>query len=74
MPFDPGQLKESGFLILKIASIVLLLLYFIYAFIIVRQVNLMTQTLDVDFKKPLKFFAVLHLLYALFLLLYATIM
>lgn len=74
MPFDPGQVKESGLMILKIASIVLLLLYFVYAFVIVRQVNLMTQTLDVAFKKPLKFFAIFHLCYALLLLLYAIIM
>ena len=74
IPIDPGQLKESGYLILKIGSVVLLLLYFIYAFVIVKQVSLMTQTLDVAFKKPLKFFAAFHLFYALLLLLYAIIM
>ncbi|KKR11249.1 MAG: hypothetical protein UT39_C0009G0009 [Candidatus Woesebacteria bacterium GW2011_GWA1_39_21] len=71
---DPGQLRDSGFFILKIASVVLLALYFVYAFIIVRQVNLMTQTIDVAFKKPLKVFAALHLIYALLVLLYAIIM
>ena len=74
MDFDPGQLRESGFFILKIASVVILVLYFVYAFIIVKQVNLMTQTLDVAFKKPLKFFARMHLIYALILLLYAIMM
>ena len=74
MNLDPGQLRESGFLILKIASIVILLLYFVYSFIIVKQVGLMTQTINVAFKKPLKVFSLIHLFYALMLLLYAIIM
>jgi len=69
-----GDLKESGFFIFKIASVVLLILYFIYAFVIVKQVILMTQTIDVAFKKPIKFIAYIHLFYASALLIYAIIM
>lgn len=74
MPIDPGQLRESGFFLLKIGSIVLLTLYFVFAFIIVKQVNLMTRTLDVALKKQLKIFAYIHLAYSLLVLMYAIIM
>ena len=74
MPIDPGQLRESGFFLLKIGSIVLLTLYFVFAFIIVKQVNLMTRTLDVALKKQLKVFAYIHLAYSLLVLMYAIIM
>lgn len=73
-PIDPGQLKESGFFLLKLGTIVLLSLYFIYSFIIVRQVNLMVNTIDLALKKSLKFVAYIHLIFALLLLLYAIIM
>jgi len=74
VPIDPGQLRESGFFLLKIGSIVLLTLYFVFAFIIVKQVNLMTRTLDVALKKQLKVFAYIHLAYSLLVLMYAIIM
>ena len=74
MPIDPGQLRESGFFLLKIGSIVLLTLYFVFAFIIVKQVYLMTRTLDVALKKQLKVFAYIHLAYSLLVLMYAIIM
>lgn len=74
MSIDPGQLRESGFFLLKIGSIVLLTLYFVFAFIIVKQVNLMTRTLDVALKKQLKIFAYIHLAYSLLVLMYAIIM
>ncbi len=67
-------LESSSLLLIKIGAIVLLSLYFIYSFIIVKQVNLMTQTLDVALKKQLKFFAVFHMLWAVVSLLYAIIM
>lgn len=69
-----GQLGSSGLFILKLASVVLLGMYFIFAFIIVKQVNLMTHTLDVSFKRPLKYFAMIHLIYAAIVLLYAIVM
>jgi len=74
MPIDPGQLRESGFFLLKIGSIVLLTLYFVFAYIIVKQVNLMTRTLDVALKKHLKIFAYIHFAYSLLVLMYAIIM
>lgn len=45
--------------------IVGLSLYIIFAFVVVRQVNQMTDTLEVGFEGPIRFAAWLHFLFAL---------
>lgn len=48
-------------------------LYSLFAGIIVRQVTLMTDTLEVGFETPLRLIAVLHLLFALGTFLFALL-
>lgn len=50
-----------------------LLLYVVFAFIVVRQVNLMAETLNVPIALPIKTVAWLHLGLAIFTLLFALI-
>lgn len=59
--------------IVKIFVIVLLSIYIIFAFVIVRQVQLMTDTLEVGFEKQLKFLSFLHFLFAIAVLAFAVI-
>ncbi len=71
IPINTIQIQSSVFFVIKIAAIILLLLYSFYAFIIVRQVNLMTLTISLSLKKSLKYAAIFHLIFALVLLVYA---
>jgi len=49
----------------KILILIALVLYTLFSGIMVRQVMLMTDTLEVGFETPIKIIAVLHLLFAL---------
>lgn len=73
-PIDITQIQSSGFFAIKLAAIVLLILYVFYAFIIVRQVKLMAQTIELSMEKTIKSVAFFHFLYAIALLFYAVIM
>lgn len=58
---------------IKILILVGLGIYCLFAGIIVRQVNLMTKTLEVGFETPIKLIAILHLLFALGTFLFALL-
>ncbi|HLE49077.1 MAG TPA: DUF5657 family protein [Patescibacteria group bacterium] len=74
MPFEIPQLESTGFIILKIAAIVGMALYVVFAFVVLKQVNIMTQTLEVNFEKPLRIAAALHLFTAILVFIYSIIM
>lgn len=59
--------------IIKIFVIILLAIYIIFSFVVIRQVQLMTDTLEVGFETQLKFFAFLHFLFAVAVLVFAII-
>lgn len=60
-------LKEGTivYTIFEVAVIGASIFYIIFAFVILKQVNKMTQTLEVGFEAPIKFFALVHLLLAI---------
>ena len=55
----------SVWVVVKLLFLFALLIYIIFCLVIVRQVNLMTETLDVGFESPLKLAAVAHLILAI---------
>ncbi|OGM26882.1 hypothetical protein A3D00_05435 [Candidatus Woesebacteria bacterium RIFCSPHIGHO2_02_FULL_38_9] len=55
----------SVWLVVKIAVLILLLLYIVFAFVIVKQVGLMIDTLSVGFEKPVRAISLFHLLFAI---------
>lgn len=59
--------------VIKIFMTIFLIIYIIFAFVIVRQVQLMTQTLEVGFEKQLKFLAILHFLFAIAVLVFSIL-
>lgn len=59
--------------IIKIFILILLVLYIIFAFVVVRQVQLMTKTLEVGFESQLKFLSLLHFLFAIAVLVFAIL-
>jgi len=59
--------------IIKIFVVFALGLYIAFALVVVRQVQLMTDTLEVGFEGPLRFLAIMHLLFAIAVLIFALI-
>lgn len=63
----------TALVLVKIAAIIGLAIYNIFAFIVIKQVNLMTQTLEVDLEGLIKSVAVLHFIFSLCALIYAVV-
>ena len=63
----------SIWLIAKIFVLIAFFLYIIFSVVVVRQVELMTATLEVGFETQIKLLSYLHLLFALFVFLAALI-
>jgi len=63
----------SLLLIGKVFMMFALTLYLIFALVIIRQVALMTQTLDVGFEVPIKLLTYIHLGFAIVVFILALI-
>ena len=57
--------SSSLWLLLKTFLLVGLMIYFVFASVVIRQVNQMTSTLKVGFERPIRFLAWMHLLMAI---------
>ena len=63
----------SIWLLIKIASLILLGLYLVFALVVVRQIKLMTSTLVLGFEGPIIFLGYVHLAFAILVFLTALI-
>jgi hypothetical protein len=54
--------------VIKAFALLALAVYVVFAFVIVKQVNLMTTTLEIGFEGPIRLLAWSHLVFALGLL------
>lgn len=59
--------------VLKILIIILLAIYIVFSYVIIRQVQLMTDTLVIGFETQLKFLAFIHFLFAVGVLIFSII-
>lgn len=57
-------------LIFKVGFLLFALIYFIFSLIVIRQVNLMSETLVTEGDQILKFIAIIHALFALGVIIY----
>ncbi len=55
----------KGFLLVSV------FIYIIFAFMVIRQVKLMTDTLEVGYETPLKIFSYVHFIFAVGIFVYA---
>lgn len=62
-------MSEFVYFIMKVGILGSLFMYLIFAFVITKQVNKMTETLKLGFELPIKIFALLHLIFSLGILL-----
>lgn len=58
---------------IKIAALILLGLYIVFALVVVRQVKVMTDTLQLGFEEPIKILSYVHLIFAVFVFITALI-
>lgn len=58
---------------IKIAALILLGLYLVFALIVVRQTKLMTDTIKLGFEGPIKIFSYLHLAFSVLVFLVTLI-
>lgn len=65
MPDLFAQLGPTVWLGAKIVVLIFLGIYVIFSFVIVKQVNLMTKTLELGLEQVIAVFAYLHLLFAI---------
>jgi len=63
----------SIWFILKIVAIILLTMYLVFALVVVRQVKMMTDTLQLGYEGLAKMFSYVHLIFAVLVLLFAII-
>jgi hypothetical protein len=52
-------------ILIKILISILLGMYILFAFVLTRQVKLMTRTLQLGFEAPVKFLSFMHLVFAI---------
>jgi len=57
----------------KLGTLLLLAIYIVFAFVVLRQVSLMTQTLEVGFEKALRTIALAHLILSIAIFLFALV-
>jgi len=62
-----------AFTVVKGLIILLLVIYTIFAVVVVKQVHLMTDTLEVGFEKPLRMIAILHFALAILTIIVAFV-
>jgi hypothetical protein len=60
-------------LIVKILALILLSLYLVFALVVVRQVKLMTDTLNLGYEGFVKFLSLVHLAFAVLVFLAAFV-
>lgn len=68
-----SQEADTFWLIAKLATLVVILLYIVFAYVIVKQVILMNETLEVGFEKTMKAIAYAHLIFSIFVFLLAVV-
>ena len=68
---EVNDLLPTALFGLKIAIVILMAVYLVFAVIVVKQVRIMTRTLRVGFETPVRTFAYLHLLFAVVVFLYS---
>jgi len=72
-PLDIFGFENPVGLLLKAAASLAGIFYIIFAFVVVKQVNKMTDTLEVGLEVPLRFIALLHLFFSVVALVAAVV-
>ncbi|HTK03158.1 MAG TPA: DUF5657 family protein [Alphaproteobacteria bacterium] len=66
-------LDFNVWILVKTLALVLLGMYLVFSLVVVRQVKMMTDTLQLGFETPAKFLAYFHLAFAVFVFIAALV-
>ncbi|KKQ93627.1 hypothetical protein A2865_02410 [Candidatus Woesebacteria bacterium RIFCSPHIGHO2_01_FULL_39_17] len=66
-------IAPSVFTIVKIAVWIFLLLYILFAGVVIKQIRVMTETLEVGFEKQIKVLGIVHFLLAVIVFLLSLV-
>lgn len=67
------NIEFSVLFLIKIVVLVSLFLYIIFAAVVIKQVRIMTETIEVGFETPIKTLSYLHFLASLFSFVFAIL-
>lgn len=60
-----ADVEFSVLLLIEVATIIFLIFYIIFAAVVIKQVKIMTETLEVGFEGAVKLLAFMHFVFAL---------
>lgn len=70
----PGTvITITTILLVKIASLILLGMYLVFSLVVVRQIKLMTDTLQLGYEQMVKMLGYIHLIFAILVFLAAWV-
>ena len=67
------NIEFSVLVLIKIATLIFLAIYIIFAGVVIKQVKVMTETLEVGFEGPIRILAFVHFVFALVVLFLAIV-
>lgn len=65
------EVGAAIYLFAKVMTLVFVGLYIIFAFVVVKQVQLMNETIEVDFEKVISMMSFVHLIFAVVVFIFA---
>lgn len=65
--------SDFVWLALKLVILFCLSMYIVFAFVVVKQVKLMNETLEIGFEEPIKIISFVHMFIAIFVFVLAVI-
>jgi len=63
----------SVWAIIKVLVLVFISIYIIFALVLIKQVKLMTTTIEIGFESQLKFLSILHFLFSIAVLIFSIL-
>jgi uncharacterized membrane protein len=67
------DVATTGWIVAKIFVVIIMALYLVFASVVLRQVSLMTRTLELGLETPLRLVAILHFIFAVVVFLVALL-
>lgn len=59
--------------VIKVLILIFLCIYIIFSLVLIKQVQMMTTTLEIGFEKQLKFLSIVHSLFAIGVLIFGIL-
>lgn len=68
-----NEIEFSALILIKIATILFLLFYLVFAGVVIKQAKIMTETIQIGFESQIKTLVFFHFVFALIVLFLAII-